>query len=99
MVVTRLGDSAWRELEAACALNLERHAEDGSVWLSRIKLEEDKLEFEGFGQYPQSLPRWIDKLKQTESLRGRSFASMTMVREPGQPLAFVLTSEAREVKK
>ncbi|MBO2562654.1 PilN domain-containing protein [Shewanella algae] len=72
---------------------------DGSVWLSRIKLEEDKLEFEGFGQYPQSLPRWIDRLKQTESLRGRSFASMTMAREPGQPLAFVLTSEAREVKQ
>lgn len=72
---------------------------DGSVWLSRIKLEDDLLEFEGFGQYPQSLPRWIDKLKQTESLRGRSFASMTMAREPGQPLGFILTSNAPEVKK
>ncbi|NKF52337.1 fimbrial assembly protein [Shewanella sp. WXL01] len=65
---------------------------DSSVWLSRIQVNDGKYEFEGYGSTAQSIPMWVEKLKGTETLKGYSFASMTMNRGEDKPLAFKLTS-------
>ncbi|MCL1142089.1 PilN domain-containing protein [Shewanella gaetbuli] len=65
---------------------------DNSIWLSRIHLNEQHIEFEGFGLQPSSVPRWVDRLKMADTLKGYAFASMTMDRGEDQPLAFKLTS-------
>jgi Tfp pilus assembly protein PilN len=71
---------------------------DSSVWLSHISIEQQKndaqrIEFEGYGRNPQSIPLWIDKLKTTSTLKGYAFSAMTMDRGEGQPLAFKLISQ------
>ncbi|MDP5147713.1 fimbrial assembly protein [Shewanella sp. ULN5] len=65
---------------------------DANVWLSRIYFNEQQIEFEGFGQQPSSIPRWIERLKTADTLKGFAFAAMTMDRGENQPLAFKLTS-------
>jgi Tfp pilus assembly protein PilN len=65
---------------------------DDSSWLSRIRVEDDGFQFEGYARHPQSVPQWIARLKTTSSLRGHGFAAMTMARDEGKPLAFTLTS-------
>ncbi|WP_299569182.1 fimbrial assembly protein [uncultured Shewanella sp.] len=65
---------------------------DGSVWLSRIAVNEQRFEFEGFGAKPQSIPKWVEALKHTDTLKGYAFATMTMDRGELQPLAFKLSS-------
>ncbi|MCT7942670.1 PilN domain-containing protein [Shewanella holmiensis] len=65
---------------------------DANVWLSRIYFNEQQIEFEGFGQQPSSIPRWIERLKTGDTLKGFAFAAMTMDRGENQPLAFKLTS-------
>ena len=65
---------------------------DANVWLSRIHFNEQQIEFEGFGQQPSSIPRWIERLKTADTLKGFAFAAMTMDRGEDQPLAFKLTS-------
>lgn len=65
---------------------------DASVWLSRIYFNQTQIEFEGFGQQPSSIPRWIERLNTADALKGFSFAAMTMDRGADQPLAFKLTS-------
>ncbi|MCL1068476.1 fimbrial assembly protein [Shewanella olleyana] len=65
---------------------------DGSVWLSRIAVNEQRFEFEGFGAKPQSIPKWVEALKHTDTLKGYAFATMTMDRGESQPLAFKLSS-------
>ena len=71
---------------------------DASVWLSRISIEQQladpqRIEFEGYGRYPQSIPLWIDRLKMTSTLKGYAFSAMTMNRGEDKPLAFKLTSQ------
>jgi Tfp pilus assembly protein PilN len=71
---------------------------DSSVWLSHISIEQQKndaqrIEFEGYGRNPQSIPLWIDKLKTTSTLKGYAFSAMTMDRGEAQPLAFKLISQ------
>ncbi|MCC4832972.1 fimbrial assembly protein [Shewanella sp. 10N.7] len=65
---------------------------DGSVWLSHIAVNEQRFEFEGFGSKPQSIPKWVEALKHTETLKGYAFSTMTMNRGESQPLAFKLSS-------
>ncbi|GAA0790484.1 MULTISPECIES: PilN domain-containing protein [Pseudomonadati] len=65
---------------------------DATVWLSRIHFNEQQIEFEGFGQQPSSIPRWIERLKTADTLKGFAFAAMTMDRGEDKPLAFKLTS-------
>ena len=65
---------------------------DGSVWLSRIAVNEQRFEFEGFGAKPQSIPKWVEALKHTDTLKGYAFATMTMDSGESQPLAFKLSS-------
>ncbi|WP_394203825.1 PilN domain-containing protein [Shewanella waksmanii] len=69
---------------------------DSSIWLSRIRVDEDKYVFEGYSADPSGVPRWVERLRTTETLKGHAFASMTMSRGEGQPLAFTLTSDAIE---
>ncbi|MFT6978223.1 MAG: Tfp pilus assembly protein PilN [Shewanella psychromarinicola] len=71
---------------------------DSSVWLSHITIEQQnndaqRIEFEGYGRHPQSIPLWIDKLKTTSTLKGYAFSAMTMDRGEAQPLAFKLISQ------
>ncbi|AZG71829.1 fimbrial assembly protein [Shewanella livingstonensis] len=71
---------------------------DSSVWLSHITIEQQnsdiqRIEFEGYGRNPQSIPLWIDKLKTTSTLKGYAFSAMTMDRGEAQPLAFKLISQ------
>ncbi|MGX9461680.1 PilN domain-containing protein [Shewanella sp. A14] len=71
---------------------------DANVWLSHITVEQQngiaqRIEFEGYGRNPQSIPLWIDKLKNTLTLKGYAFSAMTMDRGEGQPLAFKLISQ------
>lgn len=72
---------------------------DASVWLSHITIDQQdtaaqRIEFEGYGRNPQSIPLWIDKLKTMETLKGFSFSAMTMDRGEDQPIAFKLISQA-----
>ncbi|WP_351016199.1 fimbrial assembly protein [Shewanella sp. AC91-MNA-CIBAN-0169] len=71
---------------------------DSNVWLSHITIEQQntsaqRIEFEGYGRNPQSIPLWIDKLKTTSTLKGYAFSAMTMDRGEAQPLAFKLISQ------
>ncbi|MBR9729071.1 PilN domain-containing protein [Shewanella intestini] len=66
---------------------------DASVWLSRIQINKGKYEFEGYGATAQSIPLWVEKLKATDTLKGYTFAAMTMSRGEDRPLAFKLTSQ------
>jgi Tfp pilus assembly protein PilN len=66
---------------------------DSSSWLSRISVREGVYEFEGFGQTPQSIPQWIERLKSSQILTGYAFSSMTLDRGEGSPLAFKLSSK------
>ncbi|WP_350431980.1 fimbrial assembly protein [Shewanella sp. H8] len=71
---------------------------DNSLWLSHITIEQQsndvqRIEFEGYGRNPQSIPLWIDKLKNTATLKGYAFSAMTMDRGEAQPLAFKLISQ------
>ncbi|QSX33249.1 PilN domain-containing protein [Shewanella avicenniae] len=72
---------------------------DGKIWLTRLRFDEQALRFEGYSDKPAEVPAWIGRLSQTESFKGKSFASMTMERGEQQPLAFVLTSELGEATK
>lgn len=67
---------------------------DRSIWLNRIQVNENRYIFEGYTSNPKSVPNWIDRLKTTSTLKGHSFASMTMLQGEDQPLAFRLTSDA-----
>ncbi|MBT1444099.1 PilN domain-containing protein [Shewanella sp. JM162201] len=69
-------------------------AADGSLWLERIVVAEGELRFEGSARDPKSVPLWVERLKETKTLQGKQFATMTMAREDGKPLGFVLTSSA-----
>ncbi|QLE87092.1 PilN domain-containing protein [Shewanella sp. Scap07] len=69
---------------------------DNSIWLSRIRVNEDKYVFEGFSVDPNGVPQWVERLRTTETLKGHAFAAMTMSRGEGQPLGFTLTSDATE---
>ncbi|GGQ15202.1 fimbrial assembly protein [Shewanella litoralis] len=74
---------------------------DANVWLSHISIiQQDnapqKIEFEGFGRHPQSIPLWIDRLKNTSTLKGYAFSAMTMDRGDDQPLMFKLTSQTAD---
>jgi Tfp pilus assembly protein PilN len=66
---------------------------DSSSWLSRISVREGVYEFEGFGQTPQSIPQWVERLKSSQILTGYAFSSMTLDRGEGLPLAFKLSSK------
>ncbi|MGL5360968.1 MAG: fimbrial assembly protein [Shewanella sp.] len=66
---------------------------DAKVWLSRIMIDEQRFMFEGYGDHPQSIPQWVGKLKDTDSLKGQAFSAMSMDRGEGKPLAFTLVSE------
>ncbi|QYJ75853.1 PilN domain-containing protein [Shewanella sp. FJAT-52076] len=75
-------------------------AADGNVWLERILVAEGELRFEGFAKAPTSVPLWVERLKHTQTLQGKQFSTMTMAREEGAPLGFILTSGAlREEQK
>lgn len=63
-----------------------------SIWLNRFQVDSDNYVFEGFTAAPHSVPLWIDRLKMTDTLKGQTFASMTMSRGEDQPLSFTLTS-------
>ncbi|MCT8988004.1 PilN domain-containing protein [Shewanella phaeophyticola] len=76
---------------------------DANVWLSHISIEQQdnapqRIQFEGFGRTPQSIPLWIDKLKNTVTLKGYAFSAMTMNRGDTQPLMFKLTSKPSEME-
>lgn len=72
---------------------------DGSVWLSHIHLAPQNLLFEGYTLKPENVPNWVVRLSDTESFKGKAFASMTMNRGEQQPLAFRLTTAAKEAEK
>nr|WP_220493841.1 fimbrial assembly protein [Shewanella sp. SG41-4] len=79
---------------------------DSNVWLSHITIEQQdtnaqRIEFEGYGRNPQSIPLWIDKLKTIPTLKGYAFSAMTMDRGEAQPLAFKLISQpvAKELEQ
>ena len=67
---------------------------DAKLWLNRIQVNENRYVFEGFTASPEGVPLWVDKLKNTTTLKGHAFASMTMSLGENQPLAFKLTSDA-----
>lgn len=69
---------------------------NSNIWLSRIQVDNNSFIFEGFSSAPHSVPLWVDRLKLTDTLKGHAFASMTMSRGEGKPLAFTLTSKAGE---
>ncbi|WP_417760927.1 PilN domain-containing protein [Shewanella sp.] len=69
---------------------------NGNIWLTHLHFDEQKMVFEGYGSSPEAVPDWIARLSLTQSYRGKAFASMTMAREEGKPLAFKLTTEAEE---
>ncbi|MGI2170280.1 PilN domain-containing protein [Shewanella sp. MF05960] len=74
---------------------------DANVWLSHISISQQdnapqRIEFEGYGRYPQSIPLWIDRLKNTSTLKGYAFSAMTMDRGDDQPLMFKLTSQTAD---
>lgn len=69
-------------------------AADGNVWLERILVAEGELRFEGSAKAPTSVPLWVERLKHTQTLQGKQFATMTMARDEGAPLGFILTSGA-----
>lgn len=66
---------------------------DGATWLSRIVVDDNHFVFEGYAQQPENVPLWVGRLKSTETLRGQTFAAMTMARGDGEPLGFMLTSK------
>ncbi|ABL98661.1 PilN domain-containing protein [Shewanella amazonensis] len=74
-------------------------AADGNVWLERILVAEGELRFEGFAKAPTSVPLWVERLKHTQTLQGKQFSTMTMAREDGMPLGFILTSGALREEK
>ncbi|BDM63080.1 hypothetical protein NFHSH190041_05320 [Shewanella sp. NFH-SH190041] len=69
------------------------------LWLDRIKVDEDKFGFEGYSVKAQTVPYWIEQLKTTDTLRGYAFASMTMNRGDGKPIAFNLSSKPQIQKE
>lgn len=72
---------------------------DSSIWLERIQVSEQSYIFEGFTSSPESVPLWVERLKNTTTLKGHAFASMTMNLGENQPLAFKLTSDATPTGK
>lgn len=74
-------------------------AADGNVWLERILVAEGEIRFEGFAKAPTSVPLWVERLKHTQTLQGKQFSTMTMAREDGMPLGFILTSGALREEK
>ncbi|MCE9679779.1 PilN domain-containing protein [Shewanella sp. AS1] len=69
---------------------------DSRVWLSRIHVIDDSVEFEGFSSEPAQVPDWVERLHRVELLKGQSFKTLTMERGENQPLSFVLTSKIKE---
>ena len=72
-----------------------------NVWLSHISLVQPdhgpmRVAFEGYGRTPQSIPLWIDQLKNTSTLKGYAFSAMTMNQGENQPLVFKLTSQTAD---
>ncbi|MCE9685925.1 fimbrial assembly protein [Shewanella sp. AS16] len=67
---------------------------DSNIWLSRIKVDEQAYVFEGYSRQPQGVPQWIARLESTQTLKGETFATMTMDQGDDKPLAFTLTSMA-----
>jgi Tfp pilus assembly protein PilN len=68
-------------------------AGDPNIWLSGIQVSDNIFEFEGYSQSPQSIPLWIERLKESETLKGYGFSSMTLNRGDDKPLAFKLSSQ------
>lgn len=63
-----------------------------NLWLDRIQVKDKSLIFEGYSLDAQAVPLWVESLKDTQTLKGFSFAAMTMNRGEKKPLAFLLTS-------
>ncbi|GGI87912.1 PilN domain-containing protein [Shewanella gelidii] len=72
---------------------------DANVWLERIQVDESQYIFQGYSKYPDSVPRWIDKLAETQSLKGHAFATMSMKKSDSHPLSFTLTSTLEAADK
>lgn len=68
------------------------HVASSNLWLDRIYIKDDALSFEGYSLNAQNVPLWVESLKTTKTLKGFSFAAMTMNRGENKPLAFLLTS-------
>lgn len=67
---------------------------DSRTWLTRIQIMEKQVIFEGYSSAPQDVPRWVERLKQVDTLKGQAFSTLTISRGEGEPLSFVLRSEA-----
>lgn len=66
------------------------------IWLTHLRFDEQQMLFEGYSHTPANVPEWIGALSNTQSFKGKAFASMTMAREDDKPLAFKLTTEPAE---
>ena len=64
-----------------------------NLWLEGIYVKDKTIKFEGFSLKAEDVPLWIESLKTTDTLRGFSFAAMTMSRGENKPLAFLLSSK------
>ncbi|GIU43616.1 PilN domain-containing protein [Shewanella algidipiscicola] len=67
---------------------------DSSTWLTRIQVMEKQFIFEGYSSAPQDVPRWVERLKRVDTLKGQAFSTLTINRGEEEPLSFVLRSEA-----
>nr|WP_256261104.1 PilN domain-containing protein [Shewanella sp. NIFS-20-20] len=60
------------------------------LWLNKIEVLGQSVSLYGYAIKAENVPRWIDTLKQTDTLKGYAFSAMTMDRDDAKPLAFSL---------
>ncbi|MCY7295279.1 PilN domain-containing protein [Alteromonas sp. a30] len=67
------------------------------VWLTRIVVNEDKVKMEGAALDSANVPKWVNKLKESDYFSGRSFAGARLYRNEDDRLNFVISSELSEL--
>jgi hypothetical protein len=70
------------------------------LWLNAISLREGgtQMRLQGFSQYQQMLPQYLERLGQSAAFKGREFARFDVQRGDDQLLHFDLSSRATDPK-
>lgn len=78
---------------AELMLDLAKHNEQG-LWLTQIRLFDDSATLKGATTDSAAVPRWVEKLRNTQYFQGRSFASASIIRTDSDVLNFTIQTEA-----
>ena len=68
----------------------DKHESD--LWIESMAVSETNMTFNGQVSSPQAFPRWLQRLSETSSFRGRSFAAARVYMDQDDALKFELST-------